>query len=171
MDETPDRSALPYRDEKPVGAADFTFAINATFSFILNKLGPDALRRYWTDLGREYCRPVSDNWQRGGLPAVAAYWRAFFAAEPGARVEVSESAEAVTIDVTTCPAIRHLRQADRDILPCFCQHCYFKGEAMAAEAGMTMRLSGGNGSCHHSYQPINPELPEQDLGDIREATC
>lgn len=168
----PDKpSALPYHDTKPVGAAGFTFAINATFRFIERKLGPEALRRYWTDLGRDYGRPVSENWKRDGLPAVAAYWRSFFAAEPGAVVEVTESDDGVTIHVKTCPAIHTLRQAGREIIPCFCQHCYYQGEAMAGPAGLTMRLSGGNGSCRHTYQPAHPDLPGQDLRAIEEARC
>jgi hypothetical protein len=164
-------SALPYRDAKPVGAAGFTFAINATFRFIERRLGIEALRRYWIELGRDYGRPVSEDWKRGGLPAVAAYWRAFFAAEPEAEVEVIESDQCVSINVMTCPAIHALRQAGREITPCFCQHCYFQEEAMARAAGLTMRLSGGNGRCRHRFQPTHPDIPEQDLAAIKEATC
>lgn len=171
MPESDQPSGLPYRDAKPVGAAGFTFAINATFRFIERKLGTEALRRYWTDLGRDYCRPISAEWRRRGLPAVAAYWRAFFAAEPGAQVEVIESGDTVTIEVITCPSIHFLKQAGREIVPTYCQHCYFKGEAMAEAAGLTMRLSGGNGSCRHRYQPRKPGLPAQDLAAIREAKC
>lgn len=171
MPESDRPDALPYRDTKPVGAAGFTFAINATFRFIERKLGTEALRRYWTDLGRDYGRPVSENWKREGLPAVAAYWRAFFAAEPGAEVAVTESDESVTIEVITCPSIQFLKQARREIVPSYCQHCYFKGEAMAEAAGLAMRLSGGNGTCQHRYQPRKPGLPSQDLAAIREAKC
>ena len=75
---------LPYKDAKPVGAADFYFAINATFRFLLARFGPDGLRKYWGDLGARYFAPVASGWRTGGLAAVADYWRAFFAAEPGA---------------------------------------------------------------------------------------
>ena len=78
---TSEPSPLPYRDTKPVGAADFYFAINATFRFILQRFGLEGLRGYWTDLGAQYYAPVSAAWQQRGLPGVAAYWRAFFAAE------------------------------------------------------------------------------------------
>ena len=79
---TSEPAPLPYRDTKPVGAADFYFAINATFRFILQRFGLEGLRRYWTDLGAQYYAPVSAAWKQRGLPGVAAYWRAFFAAEP-----------------------------------------------------------------------------------------
>jgi hypothetical protein len=49
-----------------------------------------------------------------------------------------------------CPAIKHLRAHGREIVPCFCQHCYFQGEAMAAAAGLTLRLTGGNGACRQT---------------------
>ena len=163
--------ALPYTDAKPVGAADFYFAINATFRFILNKLGPDGLRRYWTDLGTRYFAPTSARWSAGSLPGVAEYWRAFFAAEPGAEVEVSELPDAVTLDVKVCPAIQHLRAHGREIVPCFCQHCYFIGEAMAAPAGFTVRVEGGNGSCRQTFRRRDANLAPQELASIHDSKC
>ena len=164
-------SPLPYPDAKPVGAADFYFAINATFRFIGQRLGIEGLRRYWTDLGHNYFRPVSTNWLQNGLTGVAAYWRAFFQAEPGAEVEVTEGSDQVVIEVRVCPAITHLRRGGRAVFPQFCQHCYFQGEAMAAAAGMAMRLEGGNGSCRHAYALSRSDLPAQDLNAIAEASC
>ena len=166
----PQTSPLPYTDTKPVGASDFYFAINATFRFVLGKLGIEGLRRYWTDLGSRYCAPVSARWQSGGLAAVSEYWRAFFAAEPDAEVEVKEDAGAVTLQVKTCPAIKHLRDNGREILPCFCQHCYFISEAMAAPAGLIVRVSGGDGTCRQVFQKREAVLTPQDLTQIKEAT-
>lgn len=146
-------SPLPYNDTKPVGAADFYFAINATFRFVLNKLGPDGLRQYWTDLGTRYFAPVTARWKEGRLIAIADYWRAFFAAEPGAEVEVRQSPNEVTLDVKVCPAIKHLRAHGREIVPCFCEHCHVIGNAMAAPAGFKVRIEGGNGSCRQRFTP------------------
>ena len=162
-------SPLPYRDFKPQGAADFYFAINATFRFIYNRLGVEGLRRYWTDLGKTYFAPVSVQWKERGLGGVADYWRAFFAAEPGASVEVTESRDAVVLDVKVCPAIRHLREHRREIVPCFCQHCYFVSEAMAESSGLTARVSGGNGCCRQTFSRRAASAPDQDLAQIKEA--
>lgn len=159
---------LPYTDTKPVGAADFYFAINATFRFILKKFGIEGLCRYWTDLGARYFAPVAARWSAGGLPAVAEYWRAFFASEPDAEVEVREAPSAVTLDVRVCPAIKHLRAHGREIVPCFCQHCYFIGEAMAAPAGLTVRLEGGNGSCRQTFFRCDAATAPQNLASIQE---
>jgi hypothetical protein len=167
----PAKPSLPYTDTKPVGAADFYLAINATFRFVLGKFGIEGLRAYWTDLGARYFAPVTARWRAGGLPAVAAYWRAFFAAEPGADVVVSESPDAITLDVKVCPAIKHLRAHGRVIVPCFCQHCYFINEAMAAPAGFTVRVEGGNGACRQTIRRRAATLPPQDLARITEATC
>ena len=164
-------SPLPYTDTKPVGAPDFYFAINATFRFILQKLGPQSLRGYWTQLGEQYFAPVTERWLREGLPAVATYWRAFFDAEPGADVDVVPGQNTVTLEVKVCPAIRHLRAHGREIVPCFCQHCYFISEAMAAPAGLTVRVDGGNGSCRQTFARREANLPAQDLANIKEATC
>ena len=169
---TEDMNALPYTDTKPVGAADFYFAIYATFHFILKKMGADGLRRYWTDLGTRYFATVTKQWQQGGLAGVADYWRAFFAAEPGAQVKVSHTDEVVTLEVKVCPAIKHLRENGREIIPCFCQHCYFINEAIAAPAGFTARVTGGNGACRQTFYKRDAQVPEQDIKHIKEvASC
>lgn len=160
---------LPYTDAKPVGAADFYFAINATFRFILRRLGMEGLRRYWMEMGRRYGAPISERWRRGGIGAVADYWRAFFAAEPGAEVAVECGSDEAVLEVRVCPAIKHLREHGRGIVPCFCQHCHFVSEAMAEPAGFTVRVSGGNGSCVQRFIRREKAPPPQDLGDIREA--
>lgn len=164
-----EKNPLPYTDAKPVGAADFYFAINATFRFVFGRFGMDGLRRYWNELGAGYFVPVSNAWRTGGLPAVADYWKAFFAAEPGADVDVHLDESSVRLDVKTCPAIRHLRAHQREILPCFCQHCYFVSEAMAEPAGMTVRIDGGNGNCRQSFMRREANVPPQDLSRIKEA--
>lgn len=160
--------SLPYTDTKPIGAADFYFAINATFRFIEQKLGREGLQRYWTDLGAKYFSPVSATWQRKGLPAVADYWRAFFKAEPGGDVEVGATDDVVTLDVRVCPAIKHFRAHKREIVPRFCQHCYFVTEAMAAPAGFTVRIEGGDGSCRQRFFPRKAADVPQALDAIKE---
>jgi hypothetical protein len=161
--------ALPFRDAKDVGAADFYFAINATFRFIEQQFGLEGLRRYWQELGVSYYAPVTAAWKRGGMPAVVDYWRAFFAAEPGAEVEVAAKGEEVTLEVRVCPAIKHLRAHQRQIVPCFCQHCYYVSEAMATPAGLTVRVEGGNGACRQTFLLRRPDLAPQDLARIKEA--
>ena len=162
-------SSLPYTDAKQVGATDFYFAINATFRFIEKQFGPDGLRRYWREIGSTYYAPVTAAWKSGGLPAVADYWRAFFAAEPGAEVQVEVTPDGMSLDVRVCPAIKHLRAHAREIVPCFCQHCYYVSEAMAAPAGLTVRVEGGNGACRQTFLPRDPTLSPQDLAQIKEA--
>jgi hypothetical protein len=161
--------ALPHTDAKKVGAGDFYFAINATFRFIEKRFGRDGLRRYWQELGSTYYAPVTAAWKSGGLPAVAGYWRAFFDAEPGAEVQVDVTPDRVMLDVRICPAIKHLRAHAREIVPCFCQHCYYVSEAAAAPAGLTVRVEGGNGACRQTFLPRHPALPPQDLAQIKEA--
>jgi hypothetical protein len=166
-----DSSPLPYTDSKPVGAADFYFAINATFRFILTRFGLEGLRRYWKDLGSGYFAPVSDRWKAKGLSGIEEYFGAFFNAEPDAKVEIRRSDTMVTVEVKDCPAIRHLRMLDREVVSCFCQHCYFINEAIASPAGFTARVEGGNGSCIQTFQPCSPELAPQDLAMIKENSC
>lgn len=160
-------TSLPYKDTKPHGAADFYFCIHATFRFIQQRLGEDGLRRYWRDMGKRYYKPVSELWSKGGMPAVALYWRDFFAAEPGSVVDVQETADEVVLDVRECPMIKHLNSGQREIEPTLCQHCYFVSEEISANAGLTMRVEGGNGSCRQRFFIPNENTKPQDLAEIR----
>lgn len=160
---------LPYTDTKPQGSPDFYYAINATFRFLLQRVGRDGWRRYLEELGRGYYAPVNRQWSQGGLGAVARYWRAFFAAEPGSAIDVVELPDRVELRVRECPAIKHLRAGGREIVREYCQHCYYLGAARAEVTGLTMRLSGGNGSCCHTYALPAAGLPAQDMGQIKEA--
>lgn len=169
-DVSPSSAPLPYRDTKPVGAADFYLAINATFRFILQRMGMEGLRGYWHDLGTRYYAPVSARWKTGGLAAVAEYWRAFFDAEPGGDVTVTQLADEVLVQVKTCPAIKHLRAQGREIVPCFCQHCHFVSDAMGAPAGLTVRVLGGNGACEQRFAKRETCTEPQRMEDIAEAS-
>ena len=162
-------SDLPFTDTKAQGSADFYYATNATFRFILGRLGVTGWRRYLEELGRNYFAPVNRRWREGGLPAVARYWRAFFAAEPGSNVEVVEQADRVVVCVHECPAIKHLRAGGRQIVREYCQHCYHLGNARAIAAGLTMRLEGGNGSCRHTFALASAGLAPQAMNEIKEA--
>jgi hypothetical protein len=164
---TPD---LPYTDTKPQGSADFYYATNATFRFILGRLGAEGWRRYLADLGRDYYAPVNARWRQGGLPAVARYWREFFSAEPGSQVEVSAAPDRVEVHVQVCPAIRHLRAGGREIVRDYCRHCFHLGNARAEAAGLTMRLAGGNGTCRQTFALPAANLPPQDPAAIADAT-
>jgi hypothetical protein len=161
----PEPVRLPFQDAKPQGAADFYFAINATFRFVHAQRGREGWVRYLREMAVEYFAPVNTLWREGGLPAVAGYWRAFFAAEPDAKVDVREEDNGVTVEVRQCPAIHHLRRHAREIVPYFCHHCYHLNNARAEAAGFCMRLSGGNGQCRQTFSRAEAE---QDMAAIRE---
>ncbi len=160
-------SPLPYTDTKPQGAPDFYFVINATFRFVRQQCGDEGLVRYWTDLGREYLRPVWELWAREGVPGVARYWRAFFDAEPGSEVDVVSSPAEVILHVRKCPLIAHLRAGGREIEPSICQHCYYISESAGRQAGFEVRVEGGAGSCVQHFYKGGENVPPQKLEDIR----
>jgi len=158
---------LPYTDAKPQGAPDFYFAINASFRFIKERFGNDGLIRYREQMGHEYFRPVQNIWTKGGLPAVAGYWRAFFDAEPGSEVDVQECDSQVVVSVTRCPAIGHLRKHDREIVAEFCQHCHYVSQSIGRDAGISTTVFGGNGSCKQIFS-YDKDSEKQQISDIRE---
>ena len=161
----PSASPLPYRDTKPQGAAGFYLSIGATARFIRDRLGFEKLVQYWRDLGRGYFHPVGEQWRVGGLPAVAAYWRAFFAAEPGAEADIELQSDRVVVTVTRCPLVHYNREHGRELIAEFCQHCYHVSDAMGERAGVAARISGGNGRCRQEFLAREGTQP-QDLNAI-----
>lgn len=134
-----------------MSAPDFYFAANAIFRHLGDHYGKQALADYWRSLAREYYRQRIEAWRSGGLAAIAADWRAYFAAEPQAEVEVLLHQHDVELIVRVCPAIKHLRDHGRDVAPCFCEHCDHTCGAMAEAAGYTFTRNGGSGSCRQWF--------------------
>ncbi len=135
-----------------MAAGDFYFAIDATFRHIHATYGKEALVQYWQAMAREYHRPLAERFRRGGLEEVRAYWAEYFAAEPGGDVEVRGGEKEVELVVRACPAIGWLRAAGRDIVPCYCEHCRHVSGTLAAAAGMTFALTGGDGACRQVFR-------------------
>jgi hypothetical protein len=146
-----------------MSAPDFYFAVNAMFRHIHDRHGKTALVDYWQTLGREYYARRIQSWRQGGSEAIAQDWRTYFANEPQAVVDVRSPPSpfgqegvvgVVELDVQVCPAIKHLRDCGRDIVPYFCEHCDHVCGAMAQEAGYRFERTGGMGSCVQRFVPL-----------------
>ena len=134
-----------------MAAGDFYFAINATFRFIHDTWGKEALVDYWTSMAQEYHAEVADRFRQGGLEEAKRYWADYFADEPGGDVSVDLTGKGVEIDVRDCPAIRWLKDGGREIVPYYCEHCHYVSTAIAEQADMAFRLEGGQGTCHQVF--------------------
>lgn len=134
-----------------MSAPDFYFAVNAIFRHLNDRHGKAALVRYWRDLSTEYYARRWNQWLGGGAEAIAQDWRDYFSQEPRARVEVRVVGDSVDLEIEQCPAIKHLMDNAREIVPYFCEHCDHVCGAMAARAGFAFERTGGNGSCHQRF--------------------
>lgn len=143
-----------------VSAPDFYFAVNATARHIHDVYGMDTLVDYWRCLGLEYYAERLAVWKEGGPSSIAEDWRRYFLAEPGAEVEVNSDSAAATLEVRVCPAIKHLQESGRDIVPYYCEHCDHTCGAMADKSGYTFTRIGGMGSCTQVFERRVPEKTE-----------
>jgi hypothetical protein len=138
-----------------MSAPDFYFAVNATARHIHDQYGKDVLVDYWRSLGREYYAARAERWRAGGAAAIAEDWAGYFLQEPSADVITSVEQDAAHLEVRVCPAIKHLCENGRDIVPYFCEHCDHTCGGMAERAGFKFVRSGGMGSCRQSFYPSN----------------
>lgn len=134
-----------------MSAPDFYFAVNAMFRHLHDRYGKAALIDYWRGLGREYYGGRVAQWRAGGPAAIAADWEDYFAKEPQAEVSLRVLGQDVQLDVQVCPAIKHLRDQGRDIVPYFCEHCDHVCGAMAEASGYDFERTGGMGSCQQRF--------------------
>lgn len=137
-----------------MSAPDFYFAINSMFRYLHDTYGKEVLVDYWRNLGREYYRHRIENWRNNGPSAIAEDWKSYFQKEPGAEVEVSCDDRSATLEIRVCPAIKHLRDNNREIFPDFCEHCDHVCGAMAEDAGYTFQRTGGMGSCRQVFTKL-----------------
>jgi hypothetical protein len=110
-------------------------------------------------------------WKESGLKGVEQYWIAFFQSEPDGQIKIVLNTDHVKLNIENCPAIRHLRLHNRDIVPCFCQQCYYINTAIAKSANLTVRVKGGSGQCQQFFYTQQSSPPPQDISLIKEVTC
>lgn len=146
-----------------MAAPDFYFAINATFRYIHETYGEEALIAYWEAMGDEYYDDLTSRFREGGLVAAEEYWREFFAEEPNGEVGVLRSDADVEIQVAQCPAIHHLRTHDREVMPLYCRHCHHVSSVIARKAGLAFQLEGGGGSCRQVFT-VKENSPAEEAG-------
>ena len=139
-----------------MSAPDFFFANNAMFRHLHDQYGKETLVDYWRSLGCEYYRQRIQCWRDGGPETIAADWQAYFLDEPQAEVESVAQGDVVTLDIKVCPAIKHLRDHGRDVVPYFCEHCDHTCGAMAEAAGYEFQRTGGMGACQQRFIKRGP---------------
>jgi hypothetical protein len=124
------------------------------FRYLHHRYGKSVLIDYWRGLGREYYAPRTSKWT--SPQAIASDWREYFAKEPNADVSVScdDARGVIDLDIRVCPAIKHLRDSRRDIVPYFCEHCDHVCGAMAETAGYSFIRTGGMGSCQQRFTRV-----------------
>lgn len=144
-----------------MSAPDFYFAVNAIFRHIHDRYGKEALIDYWRSLGREYYARRNVPWREGGLDAIATDWREYFAREPQAEVNAVVKGGCVILEINVCPAIKHLRDHGREIVPYYCEHCDHVCGAMAESAGFAFQRQGGMGACRQAFISLSPQIKEE----------
>jgi hypothetical protein len=75
-------------------------------------------------------------------------------------VEVTVVDQAVVLDIKVCPAIKHLRDQGRDIVPYFCEHCDHICGVMAEQSGYVFQREGGSGACRQRFTQCSPQIKE-----------
>jgi hypothetical protein len=120
--------------------------------FVVEKHGLDGLRRYLQGLAGTVYAPLVNRLRSEGLTALRDHWREVFTVENG-RFELEEAEGVLTLDVTECPAIAHMKTHGYRISPHFCEHTRLLNEAICERAGYACSVEADQeaGTCVQKF--------------------
>lgn len=98
---------------------DFHGALNTTVDYVVKTYGREALREIFRRVGRDVYRSIHAGLLAGDPTELVEHLRYFYTREQ-ADFKLTESADAIVLDVFQCPAVAHLRRLGITPSPCFC---------------------------------------------------
>jgi len=97
---------------------DFHGALSAGIQYLHVHYGAAAVREYLWQFGRAFYAPLTEDIRRRGLAALEDHFRGIYELE-GGDVRFTRSEDELRIDVTTCPAVTHMRTHDYAVAELF----------------------------------------------------
>jgi hypothetical protein len=113
---------------------DFHGALSYGLSFLQERFGPDGARAFLEGLASTVYRPLVEDLQARGLPALRDHWQRIFDLE-GGDAEMQLTEDELVLRVHRCPAIAHMREHGYPVADNFCEHTRIVNDAICRAAG------------------------------------
>jgi hypothetical protein len=90
---------------------DFHGALSLAIDYFDRNYGEEAVRAYLRQFTRSYYAGLTDQLSERGLIALAEHFARIYEIEgASASIRLSESGDELSVDVSECPAVRHMRE-------------------------------------------------------------
>ncbi len=144
-----------------IPSRDFFGVYCATFKYIADTYGRDALEAYWAEyVADQFLDHLEQLVATKGLQGMYEYWsRALEEEDAGFRLELGEDYFRICLD--ECPALRWLRSHDALVFDDYCDHCPALYSRIMARHGYAWEhdIDRETGRCVVTVRAVSPGRP------------
>ena len=120
---------------------DFHGALSAGLDYVEQRFGEDAVREYLRQFARQFYRPLREDLLARGLTALRDHFEAMYRAE-GGDVHITCSPDELVVEVTSCPAVAHMRAHGYHVSPLFHETTRTVNDALCEGTNFVAELVG-----------------------------
>lgn len=126
---------------------DFYGLTNTTIKYVSDKFSVEELDQLLFDVGKNVYKSINQKLAKGDTSELLQHWIHFLEREKGV-FSIRESGNEITLTVSECPAIRHLKQLGIEISPHFCDQTIYINNGMCDDTAFKIETKiTGEGSC------------------------
>ena len=160
-----------------IPSADFFGVYCATFRYIHDRFGREALEKFWAEyVADQFLWHLEKLVEEKGLQGMYEYW-SHALAEEEADFELELGPDYFAIDLRVCPALRWLRQHGKLCFEDYCAHCPALYSRIMARHGYSwhQEIDAQAGRCRVVVRAVSPgrplpgAQPRRDSGHVAEA--
>ena len=131
---------------------DFHGATNTTISYIAQNFGEKALHEIFFAVGQKVYKSIHEKLKQGDASELIEHWQYFFVREKGG-FQIKETPEAIVLEVSECPAVRHLLKLGLTPSPFFCNQTILINEALCKDTPFESKTEiRGCGKCRQTIK-------------------
>ena len=131
---------------------DFHGALCYAIRYLDETFGPEATAQYLRQVGRENFKPLADDLKKRGVVALENHFKRIFELE-GGEAQFKCEKNQLTIEVSKCPAISHLKSNGQLFTDRYCETTVNVNHSICEAAGYecSCEYAAGEGKCVQKF--------------------
>ena len=133
---------------------DFHLATAETISYVMDKYGKPFLRELFRRTAREVYRDIYESLKAGDVEPLLEYWEYYLKRE-GGEFELRRGKNETELIIKACPAVRHMREREKEPASSFCLQTVLMNEAWSSDTPFSIEtVISGEGTCRQIVRRI-----------------